>query len=66
MSTIEELEQAVSSLTRDELAEFRRWFDDYDQRAWDREIDQDVQAGRLDSLIEEALVEHRDGRTRAL
>jgi hypothetical protein len=66
MSTIDELEQAVSSLTRDELSEFRRWFDDYDQRAWDREIEQDIPAGRLDSLIEEALAEHRDGRTRAL
>ena len=66
MSIIDELEQAVSSLSRDELAEFRRWFDEYDQRVWDREIEQDVQAGRLDSLIKEALAEHRDGRTRPL
>jgi len=66
MSTVDQLERAVSGLTRDELAEFRRWFDEYDQAAWDREIEQDVQAGRLDSLIAEALAEDREGRTRPL
>ena len=66
MDTVDQLEQAVSGLSRDELAEFRRWFDEYDQAAWDREIEQDVQAGRLDSLIEEALAEDREGRARSL
>ena len=66
MSTVEDLEQAVSSLSRKELAEFRSWFEEYDEAAWDEEIEQDVKAGRLDSLIEEAQAEHRDGRTRPL
>lgn len=66
MSTVEEIKQAVSSLSPDELAEFRRWFEDYDEQAWDEEIEQDLEAGRLDSLIEEALAAHRAGRTRTL
>jgi hypothetical protein len=66
MSTVDELENAVTSLSREELSEFRRWFDEFFEQAWDAEIEQDVKAGRLDHLIEEALAEDRDGRTRPL
>jgi hypothetical protein len=66
VSAVKELEQVVSSLSREELAEFRRWFREYDADAWDKEIEEDALASRLDPLIEEALVEHREGRTRPL
>jgi hypothetical protein len=62
---VTDLEQAVSSLSREELVEFRHWFADFDQRVWDREIEEDRQAGRLDSLIKEALADHHSGRTKA-
>ena len=32
--------------------------------AWDREIERDVAAGKLDQLVEDALREHRAGKTR--
>ncbi len=34
--------------------------------AWDRQIDADIKAGKLDGLAEEALAEHRSGKTRPL
>jgi hypothetical protein len=66
MSTIQEIERAVSALTSQELAEFRQWFRRFDAAGWDRQFEDDVAAGRLDALADEALVDFRAGRTRPL
>jgi hypothetical protein len=54
MMSVEELELAVDSLTREEYSKFRRWFLDRDWEKWDHEIEEDADAGRLDFLIREA------------
>lgn len=64
--SIEELERAVSGLTREELSEFRAWFLEFDAEAWDKQFEEDVAAGRLDALAEEAISDLRAGRTRPL
>ena len=61
MSTIKEIESAVRQLTRNELAAFRNWFQEFDADAWDRQLDADISAGRLDLLAEEALCDLRAG-----
>jgi hypothetical protein len=62
MSTIQEIENAVRHLSPDELAVFRAWFAEFDADLWDRQLEQDVAAGRLDKLAEEALTDLREGR----
>jgi hypothetical protein len=62
MKTLSEIQEAVSKLTTEELAEFRVWFWKFDAEAWDRQFEEDVAAGRLDALGEEALKELREGR----
>lgn len=66
MSTIQEIEQAIRGLGPQDLAKFRDWFAEYDAEVWDRQIEQDVAAGRLDKLAEEALRDLRDGRCNEL
>jgi hypothetical protein len=66
MSTVEQIERAVSELNREQLAAFRRWFLEFDAEAWDHQLEQDVAAGRLDELGEEALADLREGGTRPL
>jgi len=66
MTTIEKLEQEVQKLTREELAAFRDWFRQYDSDEWDRQIERDVRAGKLGSLAQEAIAEHKAGRTKKL
>jgi hypothetical protein len=53
MSTVEEIEDALRRLSSEELAAFRAWFAQMDAAAWDRQIEEDVAAGRLDVLAEE-------------
>lgn len=62
MSTIEQIEDAVRRLSPAELAEFRKWFAEFDGALWDRQIENDVAAGRLDRLADEALRDLREGR----
>lgn len=51
--SVDEIKEAVKGLTREELGAFRKWFWDFDQDAWDKEIEEDVAAGRLDSILRE-------------
>jgi hypothetical protein len=62
MSTVREIEHAVSRLSPEELAAFRSWFAEFDAALWDRQIEEDVAAGRLDELAEEALRDFQEGR----
>lgn len=66
MSTVEKIEKAVESLPPAELARFRVWFEAFDAEAFDRKIAVDATAGRLDQLAEEALQDHRAGRSREI
>lgn len=66
MSSVEEIEEAVERLSAKELAAFRAWFSDYEAARWDRAIELDVAAGKLDALAEEALSDYRSGATRPL
>ena len=62
MGSVKEIEEAVLRLSAAELAAFRAWFADFDAEAWDRQIEDDVAAGRLDALADEALEDLRAGR----
>jgi hypothetical protein len=59
MSTVQEIRDAVGKLPAQDLASFRAWFADFDAAQWDRQFVDDVAAGRLDHLADEAL---REGR----
>lgn len=66
MTRIEKLEREVQKLSRAELAAFRNWFRKYDSDEWDSQIEEDIRAGRLDTVAEEALEVHGRGRTKEL
>jgi hypothetical protein len=66
MSRVEELEQAVRNLPPHELAEFRRWFAEFDAALWDAQIESDARSGRLDHLAKEALATYKQGKVREL
>ncbi|MEM6287969.1 MAG: hypothetical protein AAF845_12500 [Bacteroidota bacterium] len=64
--SVQEIEAAITKLTPDQLATLGAWFDEYRADAWDRQIEADAEAGRLDGLIQEAQAEIAAGRTRPL
>lgn len=64
--SIQELESAVTQLPSQELAQFIAWFEEFQAQAWDTQIEQDILAGRLDTLAEQANQEFEAGRCRPL
>jgi hypothetical protein len=66
MTKLERIEREIESLDPDELARFREWFATHEAAEWDASIARDAADGRLESLAERALRDHKSGRTRAL
>jgi len=66
MTKLEAIEREVEKLTREELSAFREWFVEYDWQAWDRELEQDAAAGKLDKLAAEAREEFKRGKTKEI
>jgi hypothetical protein len=63
VSTIEEIEVAIEQLPRDELLKLADWLSSKLENEWDKQIQEDIGAGRLDHLAREALTEFHAGRT---
>lgn len=66
MKKLEKIEQEIESLSPEEAAEFRAWFLEYDWTKWDRQLERDVNAGKLDALANEAVQDYEAGRTTGL
>jgi hypothetical protein len=63
MSKVEQIGQEIAALTAKELAAFRKWYEEFDSAAWDRQIEADAAAGKLDAVAEAALAAYRAGKT---
>ena len=50
MSSVQELEMAVSQLSAKELLQFSEWFEELVADQWDKKIEADILAGRLDAV----------------
>ncbi len=66
MTTLTEIERAVTSLSRKDFNKFRDWFSALDQKEWDREFEKDAQKGLLDDLANEALADFNAGACKKL
>jgi hypothetical protein len=66
MTKIEKIEQQIRELNREELAALRDWFLAFDADAWDRQIERDIRAGKLDQLAEEARADYKAGKRKPL
>lgn len=60
--SLKELETAVSSLPTAELTQFSEWFAEFMADQWDRKIEQDLAAGRLDAALKRADDHYDAGR----
>jgi hypothetical protein len=62
MSTVHDIEEAIRQLAPQDLAALRTWFAAFDAEQWDQQFEEDVAAGRLDALAQEAIRDLQEGR----
>ena len=66
MSTVAEIENALQMLPVDDARKVADWLQHYLDEKWDKQIDDDIAAGRLDQLAGQALDDYRAGRVKPL
>jgi hypothetical protein len=59
---VQELEKAISQLSYEEFTRLAQWLDEYRAELWDRRIEADIRAGRLDESSRRADSEFEAGR----
>lgn len=64
MTKLEDIEKAVLQLAPDDLARFKAWFDEHQERLFDERLERDFADGKLDWLIDEALADDRAGKSK--
>ncbi len=60
--SVDELQDAITHLSAEELDRFSRWLDEYRADLWDKQIEADIAAGRLDEAGRRADEDFEAGR----
>ena len=64
--SVAEIEKAIEQLPAQEVAELMTWFENYYHQLWDKRIESDLDAGRLDALLAEVDEEIESGLAKPL
>lgn len=64
MNNVEEIERAIEQLAPEDFARVTAWILRRQNDQWDRQMESDAAAGKLDFLFEEADRERHEGKLR--
>ena len=64
--SVSEIETAIAQLPPCEAWNLGVWFADYQAKLWDAQIEDDLEAGRLDALLAEVDAEYEAGLAKPL
>lgn len=59
---VKEIESAICELPPAQVVELAEWFEQFHAQLWDKQIEQDLQSGKLQSLLDEAKQDLESGR----
>jgi hypothetical protein len=63
---VEQLQTEIEALPEKDFLRLRRWFAEKDWERWDRQLESDVAAGKLDFLLDEVSAAKVQGKLREL
>ena len=64
--SVQEIEAAIEQLPAADLVELMTWLESFRAQHWDRQIEQDLAAGKLDALLAEVDAEYEAGLSKPL
>ena len=59
--SVQELESEITRLSKPDLAAFTQWFEEFIADSWDKELEADVRAGKLDAHGRQADAQFENG-----
>lgn len=63
---VAKIQEAILALSETDYQQLKQWFNELDKDEWDRQIEADSNAGKLDFLIAEALEAKEKGTLKNL
>ena len=64
--SVTEIEAAITELTSKDLDELISWLAEHHARVWDKQIEEELEAGRLDAVLAEVDKDYEAGRAEPL
>ena len=64
--SVTEIKAAITELNPEDLNKLVTWIEDYHARAWDAEIETDLESGRMDKVLTEVDKEYEAGMAEPL
>ena len=64
--SVQEIETAITQLDNKDFWKLSDWLIEYRNQLWDKQIEDDLNAGCLDALLDEADEEYERGMTKSL
>ncbi len=61
MTSIAEIQDAIRVLPEAQFEMFSSWFDEYEEKHWDRQIEHDQKSGPLHDLMERTRADFKAG-----
>ena len=66
MTQVEAIQAEIETLSREDFIQLREWFAERDWQIWDRQIERDSAAGKLDFFRKEVDAAKQQGELREL
>ncbi len=63
---VQEIETAITQLPIKKLIELSAWFEEYQAQVWDKQIEDELENGRLDAILAEVDTEYEEGLAQPL
>ena len=65
-TNVAKIQEEILALSETDYKQLKQWFNDLEWEKWDRQIEADSNAGKLDFLIDEALEAEEKGTLKNL
>ena len=62
MTSVIDIERAVQDLPEEQFSVFSSWFEGYEGKRWDNQIERDQQTGPLRDLMDKARADFKAGK----
>jgi len=66
MTKVEQIQAQIEALYEEDFVRLREWFAERDWLLWDKQLEADIADGKLDFLLEEAMIAKSEGKLQDL